>query len=220
MNSCCGRRAQPQIVVHAGGHRLDRLAADGVAPLEAQAARHVDVADQRLRASAARPRAPTPERLLAAVLHHAVVLLRGRHNLPGLEHIVRAGLLHVHVLARLAGPDGLQRVAVVGRGDGDRVDGLVLQQLAQVGVTPRDAFPWPSRPRPRCALSTDSSMSQMRGDLHVGHLAVGADVVAAPAAHAHAGHPHRVVGAGERAGTQRRARRDCGTQKVSSVHAV
>ena len=41
-----GRGAEPQVVVDAGGHRLDRLAADGVAPLEAEAAGHVDVADQ------------------------------------------------------------------------------------------------------------------------------------------------------------------------------
>ena len=49
-----------------------------------------------------------------------------------LEDVVRARLLDVHVLARLAGPDGLQRVPVVRGGDGDRVDVLVVEHLADV----------------------------------------------------------------------------------------
>src|SRR6185295_6233694 len=40
-----GRGAEPEIVIHALWNRLDRLAANRVAPLEAKAARHVDVAD-------------------------------------------------------------------------------------------------------------------------------------------------------------------------------
>src|SRR5215467_7756014 len=39
------RRAGPQVVVYAGGHGLFGSVSDGVAPFEAQAARHIDVAD-------------------------------------------------------------------------------------------------------------------------------------------------------------------------------
>ena len=126
------RRSQPQIVVHAGGHRLHRLAADGVAPFVAQAAGHVDIADQAF-AQLLDYLAPDAGALLGAVLHDAVVLLRGGYDLPGLEHIVRARLLDVDILAGLAGPDRLQGVMVVGRGDGDGIDGLVFEQLAQIG---------------------------------------------------------------------------------------
>ncbi len=86
------RRAQPQVVVHARRHRLFRLAADGVAPLVAHAAGHVDIADESV--AQLLDHHPSDTRaLLAAVLHNAIVLLRGSHDLLGLEHIVRAGLL-------------------------------------------------------------------------------------------------------------------------------
>ena len=78
----------------------------------------------------------------------------------------RQRLLAVHVLARLAGVDRDQRVPVVGRGDDDRVDVLVVEQLAVVGVglagpaAPSRPSPWRSRARPcprrrrrRCASS-------------------------------------------------------------------
>ncbi len=43
-----------------------------------------------------------------------------------------AGLLDIDVLALLHGPDGRQCVPVVGRGNGDRVDVGVFEQLADV----------------------------------------------------------------------------------------
>ena len=56
----------------------------------------------------------------------------GAHQLAAFPRVVAHGLLNVNVLAGLAAPNGLQRVPVVGRGDGDRVDGLVFQKFAQV----------------------------------------------------------------------------------------
>ena len=67
------------------------------------------------------------------MLHDAVVLLRRGHELAALEDIMGTRLLAVHVLARLAGPNADERVPVVGRGDGDGVDGFVFEQLADVG---------------------------------------------------------------------------------------
>src|SRR5262249_27382529 len=46
--------------------------------------------------------------------------------------IVAARFLDVDILARLAGPNGHQGVPVVGRGDGDGVEGFILQCLADV----------------------------------------------------------------------------------------
>src|SRR6266849_3753207 len=66
------RGPQPKIVVYALGNRRHRLAADGIAPFEAQAAGHVDVANQT------RPHllygiAPDGRALLRSVLNHAIV---------------------------------------------------------------------------------------------------------------------------------------------------
>src|SRR5436309_11266272 len=51
--------------------------------------------------------------------------------------VVRHRLLDVNVLAGLAGPDRGQRVPMVGRGDADDVDLLVLEDPAQVGLAAR-----------------------------------------------------------------------------------
>ena len=173
------RRAEPQVVVHAGRHRLDRRAADGVAPLEAKAARHVDIADQAvahlLHGFLQRRRRAA----LAALLHDAVVLAGRRDDLLRFEHIVRAGLLDVDVLAGLARPDGLQRVAVVGRGDRDRVDVLVFEQLAQIddtlpGVSCRSFHSRPARLLQHALVDIAD-----RRDFDVLHIAVSVDVALA-----------------------------------------
>src|SRR5690348_9471192 len=89
------RRAEPEVVVHARGHRLDRLAADGVAPLEAQPARHIDLADNAL-AQLLGGLARDARAAIGAVLHQAVVLLSRGDDLPRLEHVVRARFLYVN----------------------------------------------------------------------------------------------------------------------------
>src|SRR5208283_1123793 len=63
---------------------------------------------------------------------YAVVLARGRHNLLGFEDVMSAWLLHIHILARLAGPDGLQSMPMVRGSDGDGVNGLVIEDLAHI----------------------------------------------------------------------------------------
>ena len=67
-------------------------------------------------------------------LHHAVVFASGGHHLPAFENVVAGGLFAVHILARLAGPDGRERMPVIRRGDRDRVDILVFVKLAQILV--------------------------------------------------------------------------------------
>ena len=71
---------------------------------------------------------------LGADLDDAAVLAGRGDHLPAFPDVVGEGLLDVDVLARLAGPDGGQGVPVVGRGDGHGVDGLVVEQLAEVAV--------------------------------------------------------------------------------------
>src|ERR1035437_2010482 len=128
------RRTLPQVVIHIRRGIAHGLGADGVAPLVAQAAGEVDVADQTF---AHLPHAVLQRHrgaALAALLHHPVVLAGRRHDLFDFEDIMRARLLDVDVLAGAARVDGHQRVPVIGGGDRDGVDRLVFQQLAVVRV--------------------------------------------------------------------------------------
>ena len=47
--------------------------------------------------------------------------------------VVAAGLLNIYIFAGLAGPDGHQRVPVIGSGDCQGINGLVVQHLTDVG---------------------------------------------------------------------------------------
>ena len=80
---------------------------------------------------------PAEERagpVLGADLDHAAVLAGRRHHLLPFPQVVRERLLDVDVLARLAGPDRRQGVPVVRQGDDHRVDALVVEHLANIGV--------------------------------------------------------------------------------------
>src|SRR5262249_40722458 len=111
------RRPGPEVVIDAARHGFDRRTSDGVSPLEAQAARDIDVAEgaavqvpARLDHAASRP-------ALRAMLHDPSVLLGGTHELLAFPQVVRARLLDVHVLPGLTRPDRDQRMPVIGRGD-------------------------------------------------------------------------------------------------------
>src|SRR3954468_24913301 len=100
-----GRWSGPQIVGDAWRYWFRLCAADGVSPFEAEAACHVDVADD----SFLQPllRLVQPELGAGAVLHDPVVLACRRDDLLRLEHVVRDRLLDQHILPRLDGPDRL-----------------------------------------------------------------------------------------------------------------
>src|SRR5207244_12153451 len=70
--------------------------------------------------------------LPAAVLERAPVFLGCLPAAAAFADDVAHRLLDVDVLARLHRPDGEQRMPVVGRGNRDRVEVLVLQGLADV----------------------------------------------------------------------------------------
>ena len=131
------RRTGPQIVVHARGHGLWRRVTDGLPPLVAKRARQIDVAERStlhllngLNHAGIRAR-------LAAVLADAVVLLHRAHQLTPFKPVVRAGFFDIDIFASLACPYAHERMPVVGRGDRDRVNIFVLEQLADVGVALR-----------------------------------------------------------------------------------
>jgi len=66
------------------------------------------------------------------VLHDSLIPARGLDGDPALMNVVTAGLLDVDVLPRLSGPDRHERVPVIGRGDRDHIDVLVVKNPANV----------------------------------------------------------------------------------------
>src|SRR3954453_4144291 len=109
-----------------GGYRFGRGASDGIATLEAQAASHVDIADQTIAHMLYGFDRAAARSGIYAALNDLVVLAGGRNHLFGFEDIVRLRLLAIHVLARLDSPNGLQSVVVVRRSDGNRIDVFFL----------------------------------------------------------------------------------------------
>ena len=103
-----------------------------VAPLVAEAAGKVDVANQPVTHLLHAFDNGLAGAAVGAVLHDAVIFFHRAQQLLAFPDVVAHGLFAVNVLARLAAPDGLQRVPVIGRGNGDRVNGFVFQKLAQV----------------------------------------------------------------------------------------
>src|SRR2546427_9394471 len=111
-------------------------------------------------------------------------------------------------------------MVMVGCRDGDSVDGLILEQLAQVGVTHGTlslGFFYLAHPSVEDRLIDVADGS----DFHVRHLTIRADMAPAPAAHAHAGHPHGVVGTCQGTLAERSAGRGHRSHhKVSSIHVI
>src|SRR5215472_11439142 len=124
------RRAEPEIVVHSGGDRLDGRPADRVPPLVAKSTRQVHVTDYTLPDPPNRFLHYRRRAAIGSVLYHPAVFLRRREKLPGFEDVVGAWLLDVDVLAGLTSPDRLQGMVVVRRGDRNGINRFVLQNLA------------------------------------------------------------------------------------------
>jgi hypothetical protein len=78
------------------------------------------------------PRTERRGAALQAHLYHPAEAPRRAGHGASFAHHERQRLLHVHVLARLAGVDHLQRVPVIGGVDRHRVEVLQLEQLPVV----------------------------------------------------------------------------------------
>lgn len=72
--------------------------------------------------------------LLRAHLDDAVVAVSSVRHPAALAHEKRHGLFNIYVLARLASEDGNQRVPVVGGGNNDRLNVLIVQKAAEVAI--------------------------------------------------------------------------------------
>jgi len=186
------RRAGPEVVIQSGRDLSFAHLADRHARLVAGATRVLDLSQ------VARP---DPGHGLDHVgvgaglrsgLDHASVLACGADELSSLEDIVGDRLLQIDVLSGLAGPDGGQRVPVVGRSDGHGVDILAGDQLAHVLEGAH------RRPVAACLLGQPAEHGRI--DVAQGRQAETGDagghghVQLAAAPHADHPHPDRIIG--------------------------
>ena len=130
------RRGSEEVVpIDAGGRLVQlRRVSYRLAPLVADALRHVDLADLALAQQFDRTLLERHAPTLRADLDHAVVLSRGLHHLETFVDVVARGLFDINVLARLNGPDCREGMPVVRSCDGHGVDVLVRENLPHVGI--------------------------------------------------------------------------------------
>lgn len=119
--------------------------------------------------------------LLRADLADDVVFARGFHDLVAFPLAVREGFFDVNVLAGLHRPDARQAVPVVTRGNVNGVDGGIVEDFAHVAVADGTRYAG----RGRC----ENIFVHVRecAEVHVAHLAVAVQMVAAAPADADPG---------------------------------
>src|SRR5712692_6894733 len=127
-----GRGSEPEIEVQVGGRLGILLAANAPARLAT-----IALGDQQLSILAGmnggnlfRPSGAAA--LLGAMLHNAVIAPGRLDASASLADVVTQWLLDIHIFTRLAGPDGHERVPVVGCSDGDGIQLFILQGFADV----------------------------------------------------------------------------------------
>ena len=127
-----GSRSAPEIVVKSLGDRGDALVSDVTAAAEDQSARHIYPADESVLQMVHRFADGQRTAQLHAVLYDAVIFIGRLDHLFAFMDIMRSRFLHIHILSGLAGPDRLQRMPVVGGGQGDGIDVLIFKEPSEI----------------------------------------------------------------------------------------
>ena len=126
-------RSKPQVVVHARRHWTIGHDADRIAEASDDGLPHVDGAEPAVTHELhglGEQRAAAP---LRSNLDDPVVAPRRLDHAATFDDVVADGLFDVDVLAGLAGPDGHERVPVIGRGDRHGIDVAVVEHAPEIG---------------------------------------------------------------------------------------
>ena len=128
----CG--ADPEVIVDARRGGTGLHVADVFPSLHVPRLRHQHVADRSL---AEQLHGVGDQRVgpaLCAVLHDCLAAVGRVEQQPRLVKVVAARLLHINMLAGVAGEDRCRRMPVIRSGDNDRVDPLIIEDPSQVGL--------------------------------------------------------------------------------------
>ena len=116
-------RTTPKIIVHRGGRSLRTgYLADRSPPLVAQSACELDFAQLAGVQIFNRFAHPRVTARLGAGLHDTLVLPCSLNDTTPLGNIVANGLFHINILSGLDGPNGDQRMPMIGGGYGNSVN--------------------------------------------------------------------------------------------------
>ena len=107
----------------------------GISPLVAEPLSHVKLADDPLFHFLDGFLDSRTAADLGAVLNDAMIFSCRFHHLASFPDIVRTRFFYVHVFARLASPDGTQRMPMIGSSERNGINGLIFQELSDVCKT-------------------------------------------------------------------------------------
>ena len=127
------RRTSPLLPIEPIGRRLGRLVSDPGTRLAAEPVRDGQLAVLAGLDGFDHIGPALAGSLLRPVLDHHAVLLGSRQRHASFVDVVAGRFFHVTVLTRLSRPDHRQRVPVVGTGDRNSVQVLVVQRFADLG---------------------------------------------------------------------------------------
>ena len=129
-----GGGADPEVPIEIGRGLGDGFEAEGVSAAGEEEVALVDVTNDAGVEEFDGFAEGSPPAALGAAGGDAVVLAGGFDELGAFEDVVRDRLFDVNIFAGLHGPDGGEGMPMVGGGDGDGVDGFVIESAAHVGV--------------------------------------------------------------------------------------
>ncbi len=129
-----GGGADPEVPVEIGGGLGDGFKAEGVSAAREEEVALVDVADDAGVEEFDGFAEGSPPAALGSAGGDAVVLAGGFNELGAFEDVMGDGLFDVNIFAGLHGPDGGEGMPMVGGGDGNGVDGFVIEGASHVGV--------------------------------------------------------------------------------------
>src|ERR1019366_5067085 len=164
-------RTSPEIIIDAGRYGFLRHCSNRIAPLVAEAAREIDVTHHAITHFLNTFDDGSAIAAVGAVLHDTIVFFRGASHLTAFPPVMAHGLLNINILARLTTPYGHERVPMIRGGDRDRVDRLVIQELADVDEGRGLLKPHLLHRRQTLPHNVLIDVAD-RGDFHIGHLGI------------------------------------------------
>ena len=127
-----GGWSYPEIPIEPGGWGFGLFEADRISGVGKLTASPIHISNDPFPHQLSNPAKRATGTPIGSSLHDPVVLARGLHQLAPFENIVSDRLLHIHMFARLTGPDSGQCMPMVAGGDGHDIHRRVVHDAPHV----------------------------------------------------------------------------------------